>query len=119
MTKIERKFKNCDLVGALFTPCITGDDIWFVSRWDVVHTNTNRQAIYIFGTNGIRATLYNKNNPNFQLVDLAYDTLTKRLEKNQNNFKTGLFRFEFDGQRFNYCKKEPKWAKYDCGILKD
>ncbi|MDP3014899.1 MAG: hypothetical protein Q8N28_00520 [bacterium] len=118
MTKIEKKFKNCDLVGAPFTPCIT-NGMWFISRWDVVHTNTNRQAIYIFGTDDIHATHYNNNNPNFQLVGLVYDTLIKHLEENPSDFKTGLFRFEFDGHKFSYCEKEPKWAKNDCGILED
>lgn len=118
MPKIERKFKNCDLIGAPFSPCIT-DGMWCVSRWDVVHTDTNKRAMYFFGSDGIHATLYNKNNPDFQLTDLAYDTLIKHLEKNPYDFKTGSFRFEFDGQRFNYCKEEPKWAEYDCGILED
>ena|SRR3989344_3500326 len=117
MTKIERKFKKWDLAGAFFTPCII-DGLWFVSRWVVVDINTNKKAVYIFGTDGISATLYDKDNPNFQLIDLVYDTLIKHLEKSPDEFKTGLFRFEFDGQRFNYCEEEPKWAKYDCGILK-
>lgn len=118
MIKIERRFRNCDLIGAPFNPCIT-DGTWFVSRWDVVHTNTNKRTIYIFGTDGIRATFYNKNNPDFQLADLVCDTLIKRLEKDPDDLKTGLFRFEFDGQKFNYCEKEPEWAKYDCGTLED
>ena len=118
MTKIKKKFRNYDLVNVPFTPCIT-DGTWFVLRWDVIHTNTNKRAIYIFGTDGIYATLYNKTNPNFQLEELVYDVLIKHLEKSPNDFKTGLFRFEFDGQNFNYCKKEPKWAKYDCGVLEN
>ena len=113
-----KKFKNYNLEGTSFVPCIT-DSAWRVSRWDVTHANTNRRAIYIFGADGASVTLYNRNNPNFRLADLVYDTLTNHLEKDQDDFKTGLFRFEFDGQSFNYCEEEPKWAKYDCGALED
>ncbi|MBI2003681.1 MAG: hypothetical protein HYS78_01755 [Parcubacteria group bacterium] len=116
--KIDKKFRNYSLTGFDFTFCVT-DGMWFVSRWDVIHTNTNKQAVYIFGTDGVYMTFYNRNNPNFQLVDLAYDTLVKHLEESPDDFKTVLFRFEFDGQKFNYCEKEPKWASYDCGVLRE
>ena len=115
---IKKAFKNCNVSGAPFSPCIT-DGTWFISRWDVVHTNTGKRAAYVFGTDGIHATLYNQNNPKFQLTDLVYDTLIKELEKNPDELKTGLFRFEFDGEKFNFCEEEPKWANYDCGIIEN
>lgn len=93
--------------------------MWFISRWDVVHTNTGKRAIYIFGADGINATLYNQSNPKFQLTDLVYDTLINELEKNPDELKTGLFRFEFNGDKFNFCEEEPKWANYDCGVIED
>ena len=116
MKTIKQQFKNYSLSNTRFTPCIT-DGTWFVSRWDVTHTNTNKKASYVFGIDGVEATIYNQNNPDFRIDDLAYDALIRHLEKTPENFNVGFFRFEFDGQKFNYCDKKPKWADYDCGIL--
>ena len=116
--KIKIKFKNCTLNGTPFTWCVT-NGAWSVSKWNVVDTNTNKEAIYIFGTDGMDATLYNKNDSNFKLTDLVLDTLIGHLEKSPDDFKTGLFRFEFDGNQFNFCESKPKWANYDCGIIND
>lgn len=108
--------KSSNMVIVPFNPCITNPR-WFVSRIDVVENEINHKAVYIFGIDGIDMTLYNKNNPNFQLSDLAVDTLIKHLEKNPDDIEDGLFWFEFNGEKFDFCKNEPEWANYDCGYL--
>ena len=118
MAEIKKILKNHALDGYHFKPCIN-DGLWLVSRWDVIHTNTNKKAVYIFGADGVHAAIFNKNSQNFQLIDLAQDTLIAHLEETPDEFKVGLFRFEFDGQRFDFCNEEPKWAKYDCGIIEN
>lgn len=115
---MKKIFKNSELNIRSFVPCIS-NPFWLISRCNVVHTDTNRKAVYIFGVGALQATFYDKNNPKFRLEDLAYDTLIKHLEKNPDEFETGLFRFEFDGQQFNFCEREPKWADYDCGVIED
>lgn len=99
-----------------FRPCIT-DGSWLVARYDFIYIEENKQGVYFFGTDGTRASLYNASNPNLLLEGLAYDTLIKHLEKNE--FKSGEYRFEFDGQKFHYCEIEPAWANYDCGTIED
>lgn len=118
MEKIRKTLKNHTLNGLSFKPCVD-DGLWLISRWDVIHTNTNKKAFYIFGADGVQATIFNENNPNFQLIDLAQDALIAHLEEAPDEFKIGLFRFEFNGQQFNFCDEEPKWAKYDCGIIEN
>ncbi len=114
--KIKRKIKDCELEINLFRTCIT-DGSWLVSRIDVLHINTGKKAAYVFGTDAIEATIYEKNNPTQKLVDLAIDTLINHLEKTPDDFKIGFFRFEFDGCQFDFCEQEPRWANYDCGII--
>ena len=118
---IKKSHKDYESVGTQFSPCVT-DGKWFISHWDVIDTSINKSATYIFGTDGVEATFYNKNNPSFKLEDLVYDTLIQYLERQHienKEFKTGLHRFEFDGQQFNYCKETPEWASYDCGTIED
>lgn len=115
MVVTKKTFEHFSIVGVPFKPCIT-DSTWLVSRKEAVHTNTNKTATYFFGADGIKATLYNKNNPSFDLEELAVSTMIEHIEKEKDDFIAGVFRFEFDGDKFNLCEKEPKWATYDCGI---
>jgi len=112
----EKIYRNCSLIGAPFTPCVT-DGMWFISHWDVIETNSGKQATYIFGIGGIEATLYRKREGVSELEDLVNDALIGHIEK--NGFCAKLFRFEFDGDKFVLCEKEPTWTNYDCGYIKN
>lgn len=115
MAVTEKTFKNFSVVGAPFRACVT-DGAWFVSRKEAAQLDTNKTAVYFFGADGIQATLYNQNNPNFNLEALALNAMREHIEKTPDIFLARVFRFEFDGEKFNLCEKEPKWATYDCGI---
>lgn len=115
MTLNKKTFEDFSITYSQFTPCVE-DGIWLVSRRDATHTNTGKAAIYIFGADAVEVTLHDKSNPNLSIDNLAESTMVEHIEKDTDGFAAGTFRFEFDGERFNFCKDEPKWASYDCGI---
>lgn len=113
--KIKETRGNHGINGCSFRPCIT-DGTWAVAPFEITDTTTNQKAIFFFGTDMVKLTIYNRNNPEYPLEELAIDTAIQHIEKDAEHFTAGVFRFEFDGSQFNLCEEEPKWASYDCGV---
>ena len=111
-------YKGNNIKGFLFSPCVT-DGLWSVSRWDVLHTNTGKTAVYFFGSNAINLALYKQSNQDLSMSELIHDTLIRELDNDNGDFKPGESRFEFDGKKFIFCKDVARWANYDCGTIEE
>lgn len=113
---VTHKNKNLRLIGTEFIPCAE-DGRLFVARWDVVHTNSNTTAYYIFGIDVAEMATYQNVNNEQTLSELCQHAIVDHIE--ENNFKDKTFRFEFDENGFELCERPPKWANYDCGYVKN
>jgi hypothetical protein len=115
-----KSYKGNNIKGTSFSPCAT-DGLWSVSRWDVLHTNTGKRAVYFFGSDATNLALYKQSDQDLSISELIYDTLVRELGNDNGNgdFKLGEFRFEFDGKKFIFCKDVPRWASYDCGTIEE
>lgn len=112
----QKTYKNCRLVGSDFYPCVENGE-WLVSRWDVIHTNSGKKAVYLFSIRGTEASTYDNKESNFTLKEFVMDTLISHIE--ENGFNPELFRFEFNkgSYKFQLCHQKPEWTNYDCGQI--
>ena len=111
--KTKSKYKKYTLISSDFRVCVT-DGMWFISNCDIISTDIDESATYIFGIDGIEMNLYVRENGKQALKELTREAVCKHLELGNPVF--GLYRFEFNGGIFELCEEKPNWADYDCGV---